>query len=271
MDNENAIERALYITRIADLKHYSGDYSRLYFGNEFCEHLIPSIQELNKVISFALENDLAFTLVTPYVTDAGLRVIEPLLRRIEERMPGSEVAANDWGVIQLLNDSYTGLEPVMGRLLNKMKRAPRFTNLLDVLSESTMHYFKSCSLDSPLYRRFLLEKRVRRVELDNLLQGIALDFSDSGISGSLYIPYACITTTRLCLAASCDVDGSEEEIGIFPCRRECQKYVFQLTHPVMPVPLIRKGNTMFYENKTVPEDMLARNINRIVVAPEVPL
>lgn len=159
----------------------------------------------------------------------------------------------------------------MGRLLHKMKRGPRFMNLIDILPESTVNYFRSCSLNTPLYLQFLVGRGVRRVELDNLLQGIALDLSHTGISGSLYLPYAYITTTRLCLATACDVSGNEEEIGIFPCQKECQKYTFLLTHPVMPLPIIRKGNTMFFKNEKVPENITERNINRIVVEPEVPL
>ena len=265
------IERALYITRVTGLKHYDGSFSRLYFGQEFCQCLMPSATDLEQALDFASENDVAFTLLTPYVTDEGLRLLAPLLQKLEDKKPGSEVVFNDWGVLNVLTDSYSGLEPVMGRLLNKMKRGPRFMNLTDILPQSTISYFMSCSLDTSLYRRFLVGRGIRRVELDNLLQGLTLDFSNSGISGSLYVPYAYVTTTRLCLAASCDVSGKEEEVGISPCKKECQEYSFLLTHPVMPLPLIRKGNTVFFKNEVVPENIAEKNINRIVVEPEVPL
>jgi hypothetical protein len=143
-------------------------------------------------------------------------------------------------------------------------------NLIDILPDSTLDVIQSCSLDAPLYRRFLLARGIRRVELDNLLAGIALDFSHSGISASLYVPYAYITTTRLCLAAG-DVSGHEEEVGLFSCHKECQDYTFQLTHPVMPLPLIRKGNTVFFKNENLPENLTEKNINRIVIEPEVPI
>lgn len=271
MNGDNPVERALYTTRVADLKHYDSSFFRIYFGNEFCQHLVPSVNDLDQALKLVSENNLGFTLVTPYVTDEGLRILEPLFWRIEEAKPGSEVVFNDWGVLRILNEKHPNLEPVMGRLLNKMKRGPRLMNLLESLPKSTIDYFRSCSLDVPLYRQFLIGNRVRRVELDNLLQGIALDFSNSGISASLYIPYAYITTTRLCLAVSCDVKGKEDEIGILPCKMECQKYTFQMTHPAMPVPLIRKGNTMFFRNDKLPEDLGQKNINRIVNQPEVPL
>ena len=270
--HEEVTERGLYITKLKDLEHYDSKFSRLYFGNEFCQRLIPSPQELEKAIEFTIKENLGFTFVTPFVTNEGLEILDPLFRKISQEKPDSEVVFNDWGVLLILNQRYSDLEPVMGRLLNKMKRGPRLWNLISILPESTVHYFRSCSLNTPILRRFLIENRVRRVELDNLLQGIDLDLAGSGISASLYIPYAYVTVTRLCLAISCEEHGKEDEIGIFPCKRECQRYSFLLTHPVMPVPLIRKGNTVFFKNEEISEEMIKRNnIDRIVIEPEVPL
>jgi len=271
MTEDKAVEHALYVTKVADLKCYNNGFSRLYFGQEFCQRLVPSVKELERALDFASGKNFDFTFVTPYVTDEGLRKLGPLFQKVGEERPGNEVVFNDWGVLRILNQRHPDLEPVMGRLLNKMKRGPRLMNFLDTLPQTTLEYFKSCSLDVPLYRQFLISNGVRRVELDNLLQGIDLDLSNSGIIASLYIPYAYITTTRLCLAISCDIHGKEDEIGIFPCKRECQEYSFQLTHPVMPVPLICKGNTIFFKNEKVPEDLGKKGINRIVHQPEVPL
>lgn len=271
MNGDNRIEQALYITGVAHWKYYNVSFSRIYFGNEFCQQLVPSVKDLEEVLNLVAENNLGFTLVTPYVTEEGLKILEPLFWKIEQEKPDSEVVFNDWGVLHILNERHPNLEPVMGRLLNKMKRGPRLRNLQNSLPQSSIDYFKGCSLDVPLYREFLIGNRVRRVELDNLLQGIALDFRNSGITASLYMPYAYITTTRLCLAISCEVKGKEDEVGIFPCEMGCQKYTFQMTHPVMPVPLIRKGNTIFFRNDKLPEDLGPRKINRIVHEPEVPL
>lgn len=99
MDSDNTIEQALYATKLADLKHYTGSFSRVYFGNEFCQRLIPSAKELEQVLDFVSEKSLPFTLVTPYVTDEGLRILESLLLKLEKRKPGSEVVVNDWGCV----------------------------------------------------------------------------------------------------------------------------------------------------------------------------
>jgi len=271
MNASGTVERALYLTKVADLKYFDDGFSRIYFGNEFCQRLIPSARDLEQVVDFVLENNLHFTFTTPYVTEEGLKTLDRLLREIQMGKPGSEVVFNDWGVLQILNERYDSLEPVMGRLLSKMKRGPRLINLVGILPQATIDYFTTCSLSVAPYRKFLTENRIKRVELDNLLQGMKLDLSDWDISASIYLPYVYVTTSRLCLAASCDEQGKEDEIGIFPCKKECQQYTFLLTHPAMPVALIRKGNTVFFENEKLPDNIEQMNINRIVVEPEVPV
>ncbi|MBA3037729.1 MAG: hypothetical protein FP814_14715 [Desulfobacterium sp.] len=273
MDEGKAIKRALYVTKVKNLECYDENFSRIYFGCEFCQRLLPSVKNLQQVLEFVSEKNLDFTFITPYVTNDGLKKLDALLQIIENNNPGSEVVFNDWGVFNLLGEKYKNLEPVMGRLLNKMKRGPRLKDLMGIMPQSTADYFRTCSLDSPLYRKFLADNGIKRVELDNLLQGIDLDLGDSAINTSLYVPYAFITTTRLCLAISCDVSGKEDEIGIFPCKEECQKYTFQHVHSIMPVPLISRGNTMFFKNENIPsEDILAKNhVDRIVIEPDVPV
>jgi hypothetical protein len=264
------MEQAIFISRIENLKYYTPQFLRLYFGNEFCEHLIPSVAELRQVLDFVGEKGLDFTLVTPYATDRDLKRLEGLFRELAGRKPGSEVVFNDYGVLRILNSSYPELEPVMGRLLHKMKRGPRLMTVISKLPPSTVEYFRSTNLTVPILGEFLNQHGVKRVELDNLLQGF--DFSlDNALRGSLYFPYAYVSTTRFCLSSSCDVPEKEEVIGIFPCQRECQQYTFYMKSEVMPVILIRKGNTIFFENEVLPEDLEGRGINRIVNEPEIPM
>ena len=78
-------------------------------------------------------------------------------------------------------------------------------------------------------------------------------------------------TTRLCLMNACDVPEKEDLIGVFPCKRECQKYTLGLSNPVMPVMLIRKGNTIFFENPDLPDDPEGKGISRLVTQPEIPM
>jgi len=264
------MERALFISKIKELENYKDSFSRIYFGNEFCERLIPSGRDLGFVLDFVERNSLDLTFVTPYVTEAGLDIVRPLLNELTGRRPESEVVFNDWGVFRILKNEYKDLEPVMGRLLTKIKRGPRLMNVLDQIPETAEEYFKSLNLTVPILRQFLSKNKIRRVDLDNPLQGINLDFVENdGINISLYTPFTYVTTTRFCLVGSSDIPEKRELIGILPCKKECQKYTFYLSNPVMPVTLIRKGNTIFFRNEKPPEDL--EKISRIVIEPEIVL
>ena len=271
MKKNNNLEHALYVTCAEDLKYYTTKYSRIYFGNEFCERLMPTEKELGSVLDFVENNRLRFTLLTPYVTNAGLEKLAKLIALLAGRRESSEVVFNDWGVLEIINRDSTYLQPVMGRLLNKMKRGPRLMHFLDLVPKETVDYFRTCSLEMPAFQKFLIENSVRRAELDNLLQGIDLDLSGSGISLSLYVPYAYVTTTRLCLACRSEDPDWEERIGIVPCGRECRKYTFKFTHPVLPVSLLSKGNTKFFRNETIPEGIESQGFDRVVYEPEIPI
>jgi len=263
------MEQAVFISKVADLKYFTPRFSRVYFGNEFCEQLIPSRTELQQVLDFVLEKGLDFTLVSPYITDRGLKGLDILLAEVARSKPDSEVVFNDYGVLRMLSNCYTQLEPVMGRLLNRMKRGPRLMMVINKLPPTTVDYFRSSNLTVPVLVQFLNQHRVRRVEMDNVLQGI--DFHLDNLTGSIYLPFAYVTTTRLCLSNACDIPEKEEMIGIFPCKRECQKYTFYLRNEIMPVMLIRKGNTIFFENEVLPDNIKDIGITRIVTEPEIPM
>ncbi|MEM2104248.1 MAG: hypothetical protein QW717_05095 [Candidatus Bathyarchaeia archaeon] len=265
------MEQALYATNVEKLKSWNTSFSRIYFGNEFCERLLPSPEEVDATLKFVLENNLSFSFVTPYVTDAGLKRIEKLLAIIAERKPESEVIFNDWGILHVLNLKYPNFEPVIGRLLNKMKRDPRLLIFIDSLPETAIEYFKGLNINVPIFQNFLKEKGVKRVEVDNTLQGVKTNFKNLGFNASLYTPYVYVTTSRLCLAISCNVYGMEDVVGIFPCKKECRKYTSYLKAPVMPVTLIRKGNTVFLKNQEIPKNLEEIGINRLVIEPEIPL
>ena len=270
MSAATRLEKALHVTGEADLVRRAPDTTRVYFGHEFCERLLASASSVAKIARAASREGLGFTLLTPYVTEPGLARLRPVLETLARTQPESEVVFNDWGTLRVLRFSFPSLVPVLGRLLVKMKRGPRLATLATQFNASTADYFRTCSLDVPLYREFLRERGVRRVELDNVLQGIDLDLHGTGLSASLYVPWGYIATTRLCLAASCDRHGMEDEVGIFPCRKECRRFTFELEQLGTTVSQIRKGNTVFFRNDAVPDDATVRGIDRIVSEPALP-
>lgn len=267
------MEKAVFISKTTHLAKATKEYERLYFGNEFCQNLIPGEQELGAALGAARKNGQKFTLVTPYVTDEGLERLKPLLDTLSEQKENVEAVVNDWGVLRLINKKHRTIEPVLGRLLNKMKRGPRILKIMDKIPKSALSYFQKSNITVAEYRKFLNKQGIKRLEFDNLLQGIDLDlnYKDSPMRGSLYMPYAYVTTTRLCLTNGCDRIGETDRVGIFPCGKECQKYTFKLTHKDMPAEILLKGNTQFFKNEKTPEGLEEKGIDRIVWQPEIPV
>ena len=261
------MQKAVFIAKQKALDSIEGEFDRLYYGCEFCERLIPGEERLTHAISCADERGMEFTFVTPFATDFGMDKLLALLPWLAQERPGTEVVVNDWGTLHLISDRKLDLEPVLGRLLTKQKRGPRIMRVLDRTPEAMHDHFRRSNVDVPVLKQFLESKRVHRVELDNLIQGIV---RDPAMPASLYYPYLYVTTTRLCLSNSCD-HRTHPLRAIEPCGRECQTYTFGLTHKDMPVKLMLRGNTQFYRNDTLPDNLDELGIDRLVFEPDLPL
>jgi hypothetical protein len=264
------MEQALSIHTIRQLAFLRDDFTRLYFGVEFCERRMPSVEDVLRIVECVRERGLSLTLLTPFVTDAGLEKLESLLSGLRSTHMQAEVVFNDWGVLDLLRCDYPEFSPVMGRLLNKTKRGPRIMNIIDKLPESCRDYFESCVLSVGAACDFLKQRTVYRVEFDNQLQGIRLEHTDPEIKKTLYVPYVFVSATRYCLVAGCADPGRMDYVGVQDCGCECRDYVFQLDNPVMRVPLLRSGNAMVYVNDRMPDCLAGGCFDRIVVQPEMP-
>jgi len=289
------MEKAVFISDVSQLGCVGKKYSRVYFGNEFCERLIPSCEDLVKVMLFVRKKGFAFSLVTPYVTDTGLGKIKLLLRRLhKEKMP-CEIIVNDWGVLHAVSRQYPSFSPVLGRLLTKQKRCPTLINLFKRETRAMLakdpenpelrflvfqkklppevdQYYKSSNVSSvPVIHDFLISRGITRIELDNLGQGLMLELPRGKIAASVYFPYAYISTTFYCLSAGCD-EKKQSFLRRKPCRRQCQSYIFKLRHKAMPKVIYLKGNTQFYKNTHLPLRSLADSgVDRIVYEPRIPV
>ena len=290
------MEKTVLITHPGQLKRIRAkDYSRLYYGNEFCERHIPSRKELRDALDFARKNALDFSLVTPYVTDGGLGKLKTLFNMLEDLKTPHEVIVNDWGVLRLVRDSYSFLTPVVGRLLVKQKRGPGLKRLLErrltmlfikdpktpgkktlliqkKLPPAMDHYYKGSNVMSVrVLQDFLVTCGVRRIELDNPEQGVILDLPKGDISASVYTPYCYIATTFFCPTAGCDLK-KRSVLKIKPCGKQCRKYVFELRHRSFRKVIYLKGNTQFYKNNALDKKEFARmGVDRIVYEPEIPV
>jgi hypothetical protein len=259
---------------------------RIYFGVEFCQRLIPKRDKLEKAVGLTQQAGLSFSFLTPPVTDSGLEILEPCLKFLHEKNSSArdiEIIVNDWGTLRILHEKFTGLEPVLGRMMNKMIRDPRLPEFYTA-SRVTGEGFRAVrqsSLTSRYYRNSMEEWGVKRFEFDNMIQGIDLE-EETGDSGvSVYIPYGYVATGRICMPGSLNLDKENKFTEYMGCGKECQEFT-HLLEPVdtpdsLPSPrLIQRGNTLFYPNsraivKTVFTDYISGMIDRIVYQPRLPI
>src|SRR6185503_17764125 len=183
-------------------------FSRCVYGNEFCEHLIPSSHRLSEVISAARDHQMPLTFVTPYVSDAGIEALRPLFERLARAENDCEVVFNDWGVLNLLTREFPESTPVQGRLLNKSLRDPRVTGVYATTDAPALALvsLRRSNLDNSSYTQFLSALGVETVEMDNLPQGVDLGFIEDGLKASAYVPFGFISTSRICMAAGIHYD-----------------------------------------------------------------
>jgi hypothetical protein len=263
-----AMERAILINQLPQLKGLKVNFDRLYFGQEFCERLLPTPAQLQEVMEWVKARNLAFTLITPYVTEQGLKQVKDLLETLACQAPQAEVTVNDWGILYLLKEGSYPFPLNLGRLLVKQKRGPQILSVRGKVPAAMWDHFQRANVDLPLTIKFLSPFNIKRVELDNLLQGLKRE--GEVLPASLYYPYAYITTTRICLTNSCE-ERTRHMRAIFPCKFECRKYSFTLSHSSMPVKLLLKGNSIFFHKEELPENLESLKIDRLVQEPELPL
>jgi len=255
-------------------------FTRCAFGTEFCEHLLPAPATLDAARSAAFARGLAFTLLTPYVSGAGIARLRELLPRLAA---GDEVVFSDWGVLRVLRGEFPQLRPVQGRLLNKSLRDPRIMGIYAAAPAqgSTLEVLQRSNLDNESYTALLARLGVGAVELDNLPQGMDLGFAARGLEVAVYLPFGFISTARACMAAGLHYRKPDKFQPGAPCRHECQTHLVQYTYTNSPFDnrdqaFYLKGNTYFYVH-TAPmlEALLGHaaggRVSRLVFQPRLPM
>lgn len=227
-------------------------FTRLYFGQEFCERAMPGKQDMLEAVGECTRKKIAFTLVTPYATEKGLAGLEELLGQLAGVQPGCEVVVNDWGVLYLLRRKFPAFRPVAGRLLNKILRDPRMNCHLSRQGPAgQMKMFQGCSFSGRHMKNLLGILNVDMVELDNYFQGLDEDLPNWGPRLSLHVPFGCIATGRICLFGSWGQKKNHKFRSCwFQCSRLCRRYRLELSsreYPSENYSVFVKGNTAFYE------------------------
>jgi len=281
------LENAIHITSLRNLKYFAkGVYQRIYWGAEFCQNLIPTLGDTRGVLRFCRRKRLQFTFITPFVTERGIEKLRKVFSLLAKESVGSEIVINDWGALEWLHRKHKGKFSLsLGRLLVRQhrdpaiegairKQPPLFSKFKDGSFIIAMHkqppeiyrrWVKSSHLNAPATRKFLSGFNIRRAEFSNTFQGVNL--RGVRLFKSLYTPFVNVSSTRFC-----PMDSRHQKLyRINVCARECQRYYDVLRREGKGVELLKRGNTLFYENPLKKDDSLLADVDRIVFQPELPL
>jgi len=250
----------------------------LYFGNEFCQNMMPTQTQINKAFNWTLRNNIQFVFILPYLTNNKTKTADKLLQWLDNKGNNIEVIFNDWGTLSLIL-KYKNLQPVLGRLLTKQRKDPIAENIIEnrqnkikitvidgqntivkakKVPQTLKTYFQKSFLDVPHVMDFMKKNNVKRYELDLLPWGLKIK-TDKKIKLSVYYPYVNITTTRYCGA----VNLKYTKI----CSKICQSQIIEAGNNKLKYPYIIKGNAVFYKTSKDILDQTVKtgNIDRIVI------
>ena len=281
------MEKAIYISSIKNLKYFNKvEYQRIYFGAEFCQNLIPDLKDIGKILTFAVKNKVKFSLITPLVTDNGLRKLNEAFSYLKKNNVECEIIVNDWGVLECLHAEFNKyFKLALGRLLVRQQRDPSMKIVLEkqppyaTRDEKTgkisivIHKppgelyqkgMRASYVNSSLLQDFLSKFGIERLELNNVIQGLYLE----GIrfKKSIYTPYVNISTTRFCPMES----KLQKLYRINVCHKECRRHYYRMRSRKMPMAIYKRGNATFYKNPLDSDSLEKNGIDRIVFQPELP-
>ncbi|MDD3053313.1 MAG: hypothetical protein PHG84_02775 [Endomicrobiaceae bacterium] len=258
-----AIETKLYNDNV-----FKEKINRIYFADAFCQNLIPTKQELEKAYKSAKDNNLQFTLNTPYVTDKGIKQILENIESIYKNEENFEVVFNDWGVFYEVKKRFPKVKLILGRLLTKQRTDPNAYEIITnsqkrntdnnvipkTVPDTLYQHFQSSVINDDVFQNYLISNSVNRVEIEYLVWDMNIKLTDK-IKATIYYPYAHITTTRNCGLLN---------MTYTTCNKMCNDIQIQYKNESMLFPYIVIGNTVYYQVNDISKLQQYPSIDRIV-------
>ncbi len=229
---------------------------RIYIGDEFCPHRLPSPKELIAFVSLADQRGLGVSLLTPFLSEDDLEVHYPLFDLIGSSSLPIEIVVNDVGLLWYLRTQYPTVTLAAGRLLNHGPKDPRCTKesqsaegMPSAVAVDAL--VAGCTFGQAPFQGLLRGLGVTRLERDLLPnERDGLNDPIASFSSSIYFPYGYFTTGRICWIASFDRWGKAKFAPLRVCSRPCEKVGFVASLKENGVKIVQHGNTFFYRYQT---------------------
>ncbi|MEA3514936.1 MAG: hypothetical protein U9R34_05645 [Nanoarchaeota archaeon] len=215
------MEKAIHFRAIHNLDRIKiKDIGRFYFGEEFCDRLLPSNQEMKEVVNKARESNKDISLLIPPLSETGLKKAISLINLLDS---GSEVIVNDYGALNLVANEFENpiiIGRVMGR--NILQALNIFNNDKDLIKENIL----------------LFGSRIKGIDVDyfnankiNPILAKILDFS-------FYRGPFFWTVTRRCAFNS----NSQSLHKFAACKKECLKNKAIIKNTLVNKRFLLEGN-----------------------------
>lgn len=260
------MEYAEYIRNLEDLNEIASNTTRIYFGSDFCDRLVPEILQFEDTYKKVKELGLNITFTTPFLTVDGLNKICILIDSFIKNDFDIEIVINDFGLLRFLKSKNylenTRIKPVLGRLLSRQKTDIMTKHLKDKVLPDVYEHFCTPVAASIIYYNLLKEYNIDRIEVENVPNEIMInDKIRDKIAFSLVYPWVSVSSTRLCPTSM--YFGDRSNLSVQKCKKECLNNYFSLADEIYGK-FYCKGNTLFYKNEVLPAGIDTLGINRIV-------
>lgn len=240
----------------------------IYYGNDTCEHLVPSSEQLLEVIQYCLKAHLHLVLVLPPLTAHNEQEIRKLLPLLPT---DAEVVVNDWGALSLVQ-AMANIKPIAGRLLHRVQRSafidelqPKDASTSQLAEQERVRSLPEFS-DATLRAAFK-EMGIGRVTLDNQPLDFDWQMQAPRLHLDIYYPYRYLSLARACDTAA-HYDARNGHFPLKSCPKYCEVTAVHLpsdTHKE----LIQRNNA-FYKLALpleLPSFVMGNKRNRLVWEP----
>lgn len=247
------MKKGIIIYSKDELKNVQEDIEYMYFGSEYCIKRFLNGSFLMDGLSFCMENNKYFCLLSPFIPENDFNRVSELIEKLSVIEYPIEIVVNDYGLLYYINKFYKNrFDITLGRLLNRVKKAPSVFNYFSKLSEASNEALRISSCNNQYAASILIENGVKNIQYDNILQQ-NLILEDNKFQKHLMYPLVQISTSRKCIASALDKDITV--VDDF-CSGNClSNHWYTLYNDVVKRDVILFGNTILYENILLPNDM----------------
>lgn len=234
--------------------------NRLYIGNQYCHNLFPDRSTLQALLDKAYNEHREVTLVTTYLRQSMIQQIKDWLQDVYEWCIAHdfpmEVIVNDWGMFSLLEGKEKYLTPVIGLLLNKRRKDPRYVYKTGY--QQNLSQMADNQLNQTLFVRYLQEKGVQRAEYEAC--GYPMELSRGLPYKTLHLPMYQTNTSQYCpLYALCRNGNRARQHFVTECPQYCKDYVCLYPRHLN---LVGRYNSLFALDEGITQELLAQYIRQ---------